>query len=133
MTKEPTRELAEEMGVSRRQARYIKAAGTDKGPSKTSRERWEKARADRAELALKLEQAELDKTLGRLIPVESISADLRAIGEELKAALAYELEDQLPIINEGLSAEKQRHNNHAAFLRLLSRWREFAVKNGAKE
>ena len=130
--KAPTKKLAEEWGVTDRMARKRKAQGTHKGRSLASRERWEKARADRAEVALKVEQAELEEKLGRLIPVETIATALREIGEELKARLLTR-DEELAVLNAGLSAEAQLKNNHESTLTTLARWREFAVKHGAKE
>jgi hypothetical protein len=68
----------------------------------------------------------LAKARGELVSASEVTADVRAITEEIKATLQRELVTELPVVNEGLSAEKQRENNRAAFARVMARWQKWA-------
>lgn len=118
-------------GVKKRQARNRRREGSATPAALSDRERFERARATRNELAAEIAKLELSTARGELIAVADIGSKLRSIGEELKSAL-FARDEELAVLNAGLPAEEQLKNNSAATLALLSRWREFARKNGAE-
>lgn len=64
----------------------------------------------------------------QVLPLSEISDKLRAISEEQKSALSFQLMDHLPAVNAGQSALVQRRNNRIAFLAICDRFQAFAKK-----
>ena len=123
-----SRALAKKLGVTQRRANQLRKEAKEMPEVIGSRERYEKARADKTEADAAAAKIELEKVKGDLVSRQENADSLREIIEQVKAAIYFECGEQLAIQNEGLSAEKQIKNNRDAIARAFRGLEEWSRK-----
>lgn len=93
-------------------------------------EQSKKTLAKKHEVMLDKKIEELDLVIAvkkkEVMPLGEIADRIRAISEEQKSALHFQLLDHLPAVNAGQSAAVQRNNNRLAFFAICNRFQAFA-------
>lgn len=112
---------------------YQKMA-TIQGLFKNQRELVSKAKENLARkhedlLDRKIAQADHDLGVAReeFKPTSEVAKSLLAICEEQKSTLTFQLLDQLPALNAGLSAIEQRKNNRECLVAICKRLQDWAI------
>ena len=111
---------------------YIRA-DTLRGMFQFYRERSEKELLTKERILLtrgkRVEREILNgELMGTYQSTASMAERVFALGEEIKGALNFHLNDRLPAINAGLDAVAQRVNNRKVFGEILARWQDFAKR-----